>query len=60
MRPTRAYQDFLLPGLAVYATPENLDKYKVDENKPKIDDAFSSPYAKRVRNYSIILYDFCK
>ncbi|KAJ0173625.1 hypothetical protein K1T71_010774 [Dendrolimus kikuchii] len=47
MRPKKAYEDFLLPGLAVYATPENVEKYKIDENKRKMDDAFSSPYVKR-------------
>lgn len=46
-RPMQAYKELLLPGLAVYATPENLLKYKVDEEKPKIDDLFSSPYVQR-------------
>lgn len=47
MRPMKAYQDFLLTGLGVYASPENIDKYKVNENKPKQKDEFSSPYVKR-------------
>lgn len=37
-----------MPGLAVYASPENLMKYQVDESKPKQDDTFSSPYVQRV------------
>lgn len=48
MRPMQAYRQLLLPGLAVYATPENLLKYKVDEDKPKPEDLYSSPYVQRV------------
>ncbi|KAG6449983.1 hypothetical protein O3G_MSEX006331 [Manduca sexta] len=44
LRPYKAYQDFLLPGFAVYASPENMAKYKVDEEKPKVEDMYSSPY----------------
>lgn len=37
--PTKAYNDFLLPGLAVYASPTNIEKYKIklenDEVKKK-------------------------
>lgn len=49
LRPTIAYRDFLMPGLAVYASPENLEKYQVDESKPKAVSEFSSPYVQRVR-----------
>lgn len=46
VRPTFAYNNLLLPGLAVYATPENLKKYvKVKEIK---EEKHSSPYAQRV------------
>lgn len=48
MRPTKAYKEFLVPGLALYATPENLEKYKVDESKPKVENIYSSPYVQRV------------
>ncbi|XP_050675381.1 39S ribosomal protein L9, mitochondrial [Leptidea sinapis] len=47
LRPNTAYRKFLLPGLAVYATPENLEKYKSDENKPKVEKSYSSPYVPR-------------
>lgn len=43
--PYKARKDLLLPGLAVYASPENLDKYSrlmVDTSQ---DDQPSSPYA---------------
>ncbi|XP_011550516.2 39S ribosomal protein L9, mitochondrial [Plutella xylostella] len=50
LRPTKAYKEFLMPGLAVYASPENLMKYQVDESKPKQDDTFSSPYVQRTMN----------
>lgn len=49
-----------MPGLAVYATPENMAKFEVDENKPKSVDTFSSPYVQRVRinlsQWSFILF----
>lgn len=45
----KAYRELLLPGHAVYATPENLEKYKADENKSKTEDAFSSPFVNRVK-----------
>ncbi|XP_013135739.1 PREDICTED: 39S ribosomal protein L9, mitochondrial [Papilio polytes] len=47
LSPAKAYKNFLVPGLAVYATPENIAKYKVDENKPKVKSNFSSPYVQR-------------
>lgn len=48
LSPTIAYRDFLMPGLAMYASPENLAKHKVDEKKPKIESEYSSPYVQRV------------
>ncbi|KAI8425024.1 hypothetical protein MSG28_006907 [Choristoneura fumiferana] len=50
MRPNQVYRDYLMPGLAVYATPENMEKYQVEENKPKSEDTFSSPYVQRTMN----------
>nr|XP_021186397.2 39S ribosomal protein L9, mitochondrial [Helicoverpa armigera] len=47
LRPNQAYRDYLMPGLAVYASPENMEKYKANENKPKIGDNYSSPYVHR-------------
>lgn len=37
-----------MPGLAVYASPENMEKYKVDESKPKPESEYSSPHVQRV------------
>ncbi|KAJ8714032.1 hypothetical protein PYW08_007652 [Mythimna loreyi] len=47
LRPIQAYRDYLMPGLAVYASPENLEKYKADDDKPKTEDTYSSPYVHR-------------
>ncbi|CAH2233697.1 jg20323 [Pararge aegeria aegeria] len=47
LRPTKAYTHFLVPGLAIYASPENLAKYQIDENKPKVESNYSSPYVQR-------------
>ncbi|XP_023935889.2 39S ribosomal protein L9, mitochondrial [Bicyclus anynana] len=47
LRPVNAYKNFLMPGLAIYASPENLAKHKIDENKPKVDSNYSSPYVQR-------------
>lgn len=52
VRPGFAYNKLLLPGLAVYASPENIEKYenyKSGENEIK----YSSPYVHRV---NIIFY----
>lgn len=40
VRPHFAYENLLLPGLAVYATPENVEKYKKYERS--IDDVLYS------------------
>ncbi|XP_022121351.2 39S ribosomal protein L9, mitochondrial [Pieris rapae] len=50
LRPNVAYKEFLLPGLAVYATPDNLQKYKAAENKSRESSDFSSPYVQRTIN----------
>lgn len=42
-----AYNELLLPGLAVYNTPENRDKYKPDPNAVKKEDDKSSPFAEQ-------------
>ncbi|XP_063367577.1 large ribosomal subunit protein bL9m [Cydia amplana] len=47
LRPNEAYRDYLMPGLAVYFNPKNMEQYKVDENKPKTEETFSSPYVQR-------------
>jgi large subunit ribosomal protein L9 len=49
LRPNKAYHDLLLPGLAVYKTPENVQKYS--KLKEEIDvKEHSSPYAQRTIN----------
>lgn len=48
LHPNKAYRNYLLPGLAVYANTKNCEKYKVDEIKPKTEEIFSSPYVQRV------------
>lgn len=47
LRPNQAYCNYLMPGLAVYATPENIEKYKMHGNEPKVGDQYSSPHAHR-------------
>lgn len=42
LKPYIAYNQFLLPGLAVYASPENIEKYL---NTEKEEKKFSSIYA---------------
>lgn len=45
--PIEAKSELILPGAAVYATPENLEKYK-DIAIPEENFRFSSPYVKSV------------
>ncbi|KAM3956556.1 LOW QUALITY PROTEIN: mitochondrial ribosomal protein L9 [Aphomia sociella] len=47
LKPMIAYRDYLMPGLAVYASPENKVKYNATENKSTEQDKFSSPYVQR-------------
>lgn len=46
VRPNFAYNKLLLPGLAVYKTPENIAKYKSSETA-KTEKSHSSPFAQR-------------
>jgi large subunit ribosomal protein L9 len=49
LRPNKAYNELLLPGLAVYKTPEAVEKYA--KLKDEIEDQqHSSPYAQRTIN----------
>ncbi|XP_013183024.1 large ribosomal subunit protein bL9m [Amyelois transitella] len=50
LRPMVAYRDFLMPGLAVYATPDNILKYQVTDEKPTTENTYSSPYVQRTIN----------
>jgi len=45
--PRRARDELLLPGLAVYASPENLEKHK-DMTLPEENWTFSSSVVKEV------------
>lgn len=49
MRPTVAYNDLLLPGLAVYKTEENVEKYTRTQDED-VEDQHSSPFAQRTVN----------
>ncbi|XP_034938440.1 39S ribosomal protein L9, mitochondrial [Chelonus insularis] len=45
-----AYDKYLVPGLAVYATPENIKKYSdLTETKSKVE--YSSPYVPKTLKY---------
>lgn len=47
--PTNAYNKLLLPGLATYVTPENIEKYsKVDSEAADDEEKHSSQFAQRV------------
>lgn len=52
VKPTVAYNELLLPGLAVYATPENLVKYEQKESEKQKEEEHSSPFAQRVYHNS--------
>lgn len=51
VRPHKAYNDLLLPRLAVYASPENIEKYK-DYEKKEDDVKYSSKTAQIVSTVS--------
>jgi large subunit ribosomal protein L9 len=47
--PTFAYNKLLIPGLAAYVTPENVEKYsKLAEEDDDTEVKHSSPFAQRV------------
>ena len=52
MMPNNAYNKFLLPGLAVYASPENIEKYKeYIEKAEREGPTYSSPWVEKTMNY---------
>ncbi len=53
VRPNFGRTKLLLPGLAVYASPENLKKLQetLADSKGKVDFAFSSPHSELVDTY---------
>lgn len=46
LRPNQAYNKLLLPGLAVYKNPKNMEKYKIQESSGE-ERKHSSPTAQR-------------
>ncbi|XP_059620896.1 large ribosomal subunit protein bL9m [Phlebotomus argentipes] len=49
VKPKFAHNNLLLPGLAVYKTERNLEKYKKDPNQPE-PIKYSSPFALKTMN----------
>ncbi|EAA04926.5 AGAP000950-PA [Anopheles gambiae str. PEST] len=49
LKPNEAYNKLLLPGLAVYKTPENVAKYATEKDE-KETEVHSSAYAQRTVN----------
>jgi len=52
VRPSHAYNKLLLPGLADYVTPENIERYTTVKDEKSDEAVHSSPYAKSVKNIS--------
>ncbi|XP_055628743.1 39S ribosomal protein L9, mitochondrial [Toxorhynchites rutilus septentrionalis] len=50
LKPHVAYNKLLLPGLAVYKTPETIAKYCAEKDAGKKEEAHSSPFAQRTIN----------
>lgn len=48
VKPTYAYENLILPKLAVYASPENLESMKNNLYQPKDTEKPSSIYALQV------------
>lgn len=48
LRPNYAYNHLLLPGLADYVTPENIEKYKPKLGEDNEEEKHSSQFAQRV------------
>lgn len=55
VRPYKAYNELLLPGLAVYASPENIEKYK-DYDRKEDDIQFSSKAAQIVSRQKTVYF----
>jgi large subunit ribosomal protein L9 len=49
VKPQYAYEKLLLPGLAVYKTPKNIEKYATNVEQNDDEEKHSSPFAQRVR-----------
>lgn len=55
VKPHYGYNHLLLPGLAVYASPSNLEKYK-NYQSSEAEIRHSSPTAARVRMFNLHIY----
>ncbi|XP_049811268.1 39S ribosomal protein L9, mitochondrial [Schistocerca nitens] len=49
VKPNYAYNELLLPGLAVYVTPNNIERYCTDENNRQ--RTYSSPFVQRTLGF---------
>lgn len=63
LRSEYGYNNILLPGLGVYATPNNLEKYQSNENIQEDTEHYSSPVALKVGglfslNYHLVILIF--
>lgn len=56
--PYKARNHLLLPGLAVYASPENLEKYSIIIDDASQEDQPSSPFAISVWNKKLYKFSF--
>lgn len=50
LRPHFAYNNLLIPGLAAYVTPANIEKYTPKEGEIVQEEKHSSPHAQRTVN----------
>lgn len=55
VRPSVAYNRLLLPDLAAYVTPSNVEKYSVQEKEISEQEKHSSQFAQRVRTKCVTL-----
>lgn len=53
--PTKAYNELLLPGLATYVTPANIEKYASAVAEDEEEEKHSTPFAKTVTSKFIFL-----
>lgn len=58
VKPRYAHNMLLLPGLAVYKTEKNLEKYKKDSDQPEAEK-HSSPFVQRVSSLKYPFPEHC-
>jgi len=54
-KPLKAYRDFLLPGLAIYATPENVEKYFSNQEEKLYSSKAAPMTIKYLTNFCLIV-----